>query len=180
MLNSFIQENSGITGKVRIITTKSLPKGFFNWLWYKVILGKKTGQKLRETEFTSNLVMLGTNTGKSLILNRLNADNTYSLNITYGDIGTGTNTPAVSDTTLQTPTVRVAKANGSVSSNILSLFFFFSDAVLANGTYREFGSFVDGSATVSTGKIFNRVLFASPYVKASGEDTTVQVDFTLT
>jgi len=56
MLNSFIQENSGITGKVRIITTKSLPKGFFNWLWYKVILGKKTGQKLRETEFTSNLV----------------------------------------------------------------------------------------------------------------------------
>jgi hypothetical protein len=158
-----VKEKGGIKGKVRIFKTRA-----------------GTNEILNITKWTDNLVMLGTNTGKDLILDRLNADNTYSLNITHGDIGTGTNTPAVSDTTLQTPTVRVAKANGSIASNVLSIFFFFSDAVLANGTYREFGSFVDGSATISTGQLFNRVLFASAYVKATGEDTTVQVDFTLT
>ncbi len=175
-----LSETPTIKGKVRVITTQSLPKGFWATLWHKHILGKKTGKFLRATEFTPNRIMLGTNTGKTLILQRLIGTNTYSLNIKYGEIGTGSTTPADSDVALTTPTVRVALANGSISSNIASLFFFFSDATLANGTYYEFGSFVDGTSTIGTGKIFNHALFTVAYTKATGEDTTVQLDITIT
>jgi hypothetical protein len=137
-----------------------------------------TKEVLRVGPWSDNLIMNGTNTGLNLILDHLNSDNTYSLNINYADIGTGTNTPAYADTTLQTAVSRAVKANGTVSGSILSLFFFWADANLANGTYREFGAFIDGTATVSTGQIFERALFAIAYTKATGEDTTVQLDIT--
>lgn len=158
-----LSANLKYEGKIKIITYKA-----------------GTKEILRETEWYPNRVMLGTNTGKDLILDRLNGTNTYTLNITHADIGTGTNTPADGDTTLQTVVARAAKVTGTISTNILSLQFFFSDASLANGTYREFGTFIDGTSTVSTGQIFNRALFGTAYVKASGEDTTVQLDITLT
>ena len=139
----------------------------------------KTGEIISQFK-KKNRIMLGTNTGKTLILQRLASINTYSLNINYLDIGTGSTTPADGDTILTTPTVRVPLANASVSANIASLFFYLSDATLANGTYYEVGTFVDGTATISTGKIFNHALFTSAYVKATGEDTTIQLDITLT
>lgn len=157
------KEQPCIKGKVKIITYKA-----------------GTKEILRETDFTPNRIMLGTNTGKTLILQRLGCDNTYSLNPTYAEIGTGITTPADADVALAAPVVRAAFANSSISGNILSNFYFFSDGVLANGTYYEFGTFIDGTATIGTGKIFNRVLFSVPYTKASGEDTTVQLDITIT
>jgi hypothetical protein len=156
------KENSAIKGRIRIITTDA-----------------KTGRILRRTRWMRNLIMLGNDTGKDLILDRLAGTNTYSLNITHADIGTGTNPPAASDTQLQNPTVRAVKTSASVSGNTLTLQFFFSDALLPNGTYREFGTFVDGSGTISTGRIFNRALFGLPYTKASGEDTTIEVQITI-
>lgn len=134
---------------------------------------------LEERAFEKNRIMLGTNTGKSLILNRLNSDNTYTLNITHADIGTSSTAAADSDTQLGAAVARQAKVTGTISSNVLTLKFFFNDANLANGTYNEFGSFVDGSASVNTGKIFNRIIFGTPYVKATGEDTTVILTITL-
>ncbi len=158
-----IKEQNGIRGRIRIVTTDA-----------------KTGKVLRASPWSSNLVMSGTNTGKDLILDRLNGDDTYSLNITHADIGTGTASPATSDTALQAAVARAAKVTGSVFGNVLSMQFFFSDAALANGTYHEFGSFVDGSSGTGTGQIFNRALFGSAYTKASGEDTTIELDITIT
>jgi len=160
-MNTF-NENIKPQGKIRIITTKA-----------------GTGEVLRVSDWYSNLVMLGTNTGRTLVLQRLASINTYSLNLTHADMGTGTNSPATSDTTLQTPIARAAVAIGSVSGAVATLQFFFSDAVLTNGTYNEFGSFVDGTASVSTGKIFNRALFGVAYTKGTGEDTTIELQITL-
>lgn len=149
-------------------------KGKVQWKKYR------DGKLIAESEWTNNLVMLGADTGKDLILDRLAGTNTYSLNITHGDIGTGNTAPAISDTTLTTPVERTSVALASVSSNTVTFSFFFADGDLANGTYKEFAVFCDGTATVSTGKIFNHALFASNLVKATGEDITVGVTFTLT
>jgi len=156
-----IKENEQlkIKGRIRVITTKA-----------------GTNQILRISEWTKNLIVLGENTGRNLILKRLAGDNTYSLNITHADIGTGTNPPSNSDTQLQTPTVRAAISGYTISSNLLTLRFFFSDALLPNGTYTEFGTFIDGSGTLSSGRLFNRALFGSPYTKSSGEDSTFEVE----
>jgi len=156
-----IKENEQlkIKGRVRVITTKA-----------------GTNQILRISEWTKNLIVLGENTGRNLILKKLAGDNTYSLNITHADIGTGTNPPSNSDTQLQTPTARAALSGYTISTNLSTLRFFFSDALLPNGTYREFGTFIDGSGTLSSGRLFNRALFSSPYTKSSGEDSTFEVE----
>lgn len=156
------EENQTITGKIKVVTTCS-----------------KTGKFLRETAFTPNRIMLGPNTGKTLILQRLIGNNTFSLNITHGDIGTDSTSPLDSNTQITSPT-RVNIANSSITSNVATLFFFFSNATLANGTYREFGTFVDGTSTINTGQMFNRALILPSYVKATGEDTTVQLEITIT
>jgi hypothetical protein len=157
-----IQENTTMQGKVRIITYKA-----------------GTKEVLRISEWTKNMIMLGVNTGKDIILDRLNADNTYSLNLTHADMGTGTTPPAVGDTQLQTAVARGSKATGAVSSNTLTLQFFFPDVSLPNGTYTEFGSFVDGSTGINTGKIFQHALFGTSYVKATGEDTTIELQISI-
>jgi hypothetical protein len=155
-------ETFKLSGRVRIIT-----------------LDSKTGKWKRATSWFKNLVVAGTNTGRNLIAQRLASANTYSLNITHADIGTGTNAPSNSDTQLQTPSTRALVSNQIISGNVVTLQFFFPDALLPNGTYNEFGTFVDGSTGLSTGKIFNRALFGTPYVKNSGEDTTIEVSFTI-
>lgn len=155
------KEQTGISGRVRIITYQA-----------------GTKEILRRTPWFKNLVVSGTNTGRNLICQRLAGTNTYSLNITHADIGTGTNVPQNTDIALQTAVVRAAKTNAIVANNVVTLQFFFSDAALPNGTYREFGTFVDGLAGMGTGKLFNRVLFGIAYLKSAGEDTTVEIAFT--
>lgn len=139
-----------------------------------------TKELLRESEWKNNLIMFGTNTGRDLILKRLAGDNTYTLNILYADIGTSSTAPTVGDTQLGVAVARAGSPVISQISNTVSFQFFWADASLANGSYYEIGAFVDGSATINTGKIFNHALFASVYTKATNEDTTIQIEFTIT
>lgn len=141
-----------------------------------------TGEIVADTGWKNNLVMLSSTTGKGLILQRLIGVNTYSLNITNLDIGTGTTPPAVTDTMLDAAVARADNPVASIISNVASFQFFIADADLPNGTYTEVGTFVDGTdSVVDTGQIFNRALFGtgSEYVKTTGVNTTIQVDFTL-
>lgn len=159
---NILKEQMGISGKFKIITYKA-----------------GTKEVLRETDWYPNMIMLGTDTGKELVLDRLNATNTYTLNITHLDIGTGSTPPTIADTILDVPVARTGKATGSVTGNVLALQFFFADVSLPNTTYYEIGTFIDGTATISTGRIFNRALFGVPYLKSANEDTTLQVNFTI-
>jgi hypothetical protein len=145
-----------IKGKFRAITTDSI-----------------TGEIKRMTPFYNNIVVDGTDTGFNLILDRLNSDNTYSLNITHLDIGTNATAPALSDT-LTGAVARTAKATGVVSGSSLTLRFFFASVDLSNGTYRDVKLAIDGTATVDTGKCFTRALFGTAYVKGTNENTTIE------
>lgn len=165
VLHSQKEDDRGV-GKIKIITYKA-----------------GTKEKLREdTVWTPNMVMDGTYTGKQILLAILANDAGYSGtgHITYGELGTGTTAVATSDVALQTPVARAPISQVLTSGDTKSFQFFFVDAILANGTYTEFGSFTDGSITIGTGKIFNHALFLVPYTKASGTDVTVQFDYTLT
>lgn len=91
----------------------------------------------------------------------------------------GSIAPVNTDITLTTPTNRApvsyAADSGFTEAQIQ---FFYPDNILANITYYEFGSFVSGSSTIGSGNMFNHALFATPYSKSAGTDTTVEVDFT--
>jgi hypothetical protein len=127
---------------------------------------------------TRNLIMDSAGCGIDLIIQRLVGINTYSLNILFGEIGTGSTAPALTDSGLQTPTNRAAVGFQQDYGSTDAVFqFFFADSQLANETYNEFGTFVDGTSTIGSGQIFNRAPIS--YEKVTGQDTTVQVDFAL-
>ena len=131
----------------------------------------------------ANLIMSAANLGMDLIIQRLNGflvSPIYDLAINYIAIGTGSTTPTASDTQLTTETTRaVVVYSQDVNYNELILQTFLPDANLANGTYYEAGSFIGGSATPNSGIIFNHALFATPYVKTSGMDSTIEIDIQL-
>ena len=130
-----------------------------------------------------NLIMQAANYGTDLIIQQLNGflvTPVYGLAINYIAIGTGQTTPANSDVQLTAETNRgIVIYTQDVSFNELQLQAFFPDANLANGTYYEAGSFIGASATLNSGQIFNHALFATPYIKTSGMDTTVEIDISL-
>ena len=127
----------------------------------------------------ANLIVSSPNYGRNVIAQNLGGITTYSLPIAFAEMGTGSTPPANTDTSLTTAVARQSLDAVTVSNNVVNLQFFFSDGVLANGTYNEFGTFCGGSATLGSGQLFNHALFSPSYEKSSGEDTTIEVEFTI-
>jgi hypothetical protein len=124
-----------------------------------------------------NLIMDSPGYGLDLVIQRLVGINTYSLNLGFIELGTGTTPPTVNDTGLTTPAVRLAvsyQEDYGATDAIVQAYV--SDAGLPNGTYTEIGTFVDGDSTIGTGQIFNHALFLPSYTKVSGQDSTIEVD----
>lgn len=98
----------------------------------------------------------------------------------YIALGTGTNTPNASDTTLQTETVRKAKSDNTRTSNIAKITTFFNSSEVS-GTYEEIGLFSNGntstaSATANTGILNSRIL--ENIVLGAGENLTATFNIT--
>lgn len=81
---------------------------------------------------------------------------TDPLLINYAALGTGTSTPASTDDQLQTETFRNTSPITTAEENVLYADAVFEQAEVA-GTFREFGFFIDGSASANTGILWNRV-----------------------
>lgn len=154
LTNQSQKENNGfrISGMYRITTTDSLTK-----------------EVLYTSPWIKNKIMLGTDTGVNLLLQRLGNILTYDCIITTAEIGTGTTAPTSADTNLQTPVVTgiapAGPANYSSGSIILS--FFIPSGSLANGTYNEFG------LRCGT-QLFARSIISPAYTKGTNQDTTVE------
>ena len=155
-------ENVNVSGKVRVITTDS-----------------KTGQIENIGEWSKNLIMFTAGRGRQQMLDRLAGIVTYTGIINYGAIGTNNTAVTTSDTQLGTEVARTTVATVTITGSVVTLKFFFADANLANGTYYEFGTFVDGTASANSGQMFNHALFGSSHTKTTRKDTTVQVDITI-
>jgi len=129
---------------------------------------------------THNLIMTGSLTGRDLLVQYLIGGTTYSGGINYGALGTGSTAPASSDTQLTSESARATPSTAlDVSNNEAEFQFYFPDANLTNGTYHEAGTFMNGTATANSGKMFNHALLGTPYTKASGVDTTLQVNISM-
>ena len=78
--------------------------------------------------------------------------------INYQELGTGVTTPANSDTGLETPdgTTRKAVSSLAYSSNKVTVTCFWV-AGEATGTWKELGTFINGTASSNSGTLFNHV-----------------------
>lgn len=133
----------------------------------------------------NNLVVSSSNRGRNLIAQHLGdylnsgLRSNYPLAITYAELGTSATTPTNSDTQLGSASDRKSTDLATVTGNVVTLSFFWADGDLADGTYNEFGTFTGGTATLNSGQLFNHALFSPSYEKAAGEDTTIEVEFTI-
>lgn len=98
-----------------------------------------------------------------------------SIKLNYTSLGTGTNTPANSDTQLQTETYRKAIASTTNADNVAYCTAFYT-APETSGTFREAGVWMNATGTANSGTLFSRV--AINIVKTTS--TTLTIDYTVT
>jgi len=139
--------------------------------WIKT--NSKTGEVISESPWMKNQIVSGVGYGISILLDKLIGDVTYSGEITHADIGDDNTAATASDTDLGNGLERATVGALSTSGLTRTFRFFFADALTADDTYKEFGMFIDGTATVGTGRIFNHLIFTTDLVKATGEDHTI-------
>src|SRR5690606_26003657 len=115
-------------------------------------------------------------TGRSVIAQRLANDTTYTGILNYGALGDDATTPDNSDTTLTNEVFRKVVASASSTDNIAFVDFFYSQAD-TNGTYEEFGTFIDGTGSADTGQLFTHALTGG-WTKTASESMTVSCQYT--
>jgi hypothetical protein len=117
-----------------------------------------------------NLVVLS---GREAIARRLIGDFAYTGAINYGALGTASAAASASDAALGAEAARKLFARRSRAGAQVSLDFFFSQAD-TDGTYEEFGLFIDGDESADSGQLFNRALTGG-WTKSDAEAMTVSI-----
>lgn len=94
----------------------------------------------------------------------------------YLALGTGSTTPANSDTQLQTETLRAVFTQRQAVNNVAYLDSFFSSTLVAGNTYNEAGIFVDGTSSANTGYLLSHVAIN----QTIGANQTLTINSTIT
>lgn len=118
-----------------------------------------------------------TTVGRSVIAQRLANTTTYTGIINYGALGSSATAVANGDTQLGTEVFRKVVASASYTTNVAFIDFFYSKAD-TNGSYAEFGTFIDGGAGANTGQLFTHALTGT-WTKTSSESMTVSTQYTI-
>lgn len=141
---------------------------------YKALIAELRALCLvREYEVNNIIVTVG----RAVVADRLANDTTYTGIINYGALGSSSAAVANGDTTLTTEVFRKVTASTSTTNNIAFIDFFYSKAD-TDGTYEEFGTFIDGTASVDTGQMWTHALTGG-WVKTSSESMTVSCQYTI-
>jgi len=128
---------------------------------------------VREMTFENQIVL----SGRSVFARRLANDTTYTGIINWGALGTSSTAISDAQTQLVAEVKRKGVATVARTDDSVTLRFFYSKSD-TNGTYEEFGTFIDGTSASNSGQMFNRVLTGG-WVKSALEALTVTVQFDL-
>jgi hypothetical protein len=109
--------------------------------------------RLYKTDEHKNVVC---NAGFNALCKRLTGVTTYTGTINKMVLGTGVTTASASDTQLLTEAYRNNTASGTDASNIAYLTAYFTEGE-CNGTYKEFGNVIDGTASANTGQLWTHL-----------------------
>jgi hypothetical protein len=140
---------------------------------YQVLMESLKRFMVKE-EVVKNLVVT---VGRSVLAQRLANTTTYTGVINYGALGSSSTAVTNADTQCNTEVFRKVVASASFTTNVAFIDFFYSKAD-TNGTYNEFGTFIDGSAGANTGQMFTHTLTGG-WVKTSSQSMTVSCQYTL-
>lgn len=103
--------------------------------------------------------------------------NLEDMAINYCALGDGTGTPNTNDTTLFNEVYRNTIASGEYASNQINITAFYTQSE-TSGTYKEFGTFIEGTASADTGAIFGK-LGPVTWTKSTSDYLLVDVRYTI-
>lgn len=153
-MNNGFKENIGIKGFWRFYITKDTP------LTMEELKVLRAGGKVdRVVGYFENHNIIPTVARQQIAKSLANQITTKAeIAINYQELGTGTNVPANGDTGLQTPSAGTRAAISSVgySANLLTITTFWA-AGAATGTWKEMGTFINGTGTSNSGTLFSRI-----------------------
>lgn len=157
-METSLHNNFSLKGEYKVITTCS-----------------KTGAVKRDTGWQPNQIVGNSQRGIYILLDLLADITTYSGSLSHMGLGDVATAASAADTDLGNELVRVAFAGAATVRSGLQATFkaFFPDVTTPNDTYTEIGAYIDGTATIGTGRLWSRIVLAAPLVKASGEDNTI-------
>lgn len=95
------------------------------------------------------------------------------IGVNYHAMGTGTNSPASTDTQLQTESTRKLLASKTYSNNKAYYTAFYA-AAEAVGTFTEIGLFINGTATANSGVLWDRSLLS--IIKSNTQTLTIDYE----
>lgn len=116
--------------------------------------------------------------GRNVIARRLAGNVGYTGAINYGALGTQVNpVPNNASTQLGVEVYRKTAASLAFDTNIAYIDFFYS-ASDTNGTYTEFGNFIDGAAGANTGQLFSYIATGG-WVKTNAQSLFISCQYTI-
>lgn len=116
--------------------------------------------------------------GRNVLARLLVGDTTYSGQINYGALGTSSSAVNNSDTQLGTEVFRKLYASHTTDGNNVAYIDFFYAATDTNGTYNEFGTVIDGTASANTGRLFSHILTGG-WVKTNLQSMFISCQYTI-
>jgi hypothetical protein len=140
---------------------------------YQELIGQLKKFMVREL-VVENLVPT---VGRTVFARRLTGDTTYTGIITHGALGSGSTAPTNSDTQLTTEVFRKVPATANYILNSVFIDFYFSKAD-TNGTYNEWGIFIDGTGSANSGQMFTHALTGG-WSKLSTESLTITTQYVI-
>jgi len=100
--------------------------------------------------------------------------------LNYQALGTGVAvTPAATDTTLDTEVYRNETASTSVSGEELNVVAYYTESEI-DGTFTEFGNFIDGTATTDSGYLWTHHVPDTAWVKTLFDLLVIEITYTST
>ena len=109
--------------------------------------------KISEVYEKQNLIV---DVGLGVIAQRLVGDDTYSGEINYGALGTGSVEIVASDTQMEAEVYRKLASSSSYDGKTAYIDFFYEKADVA-GTFTRFANFIDGTPTVNSGIMWSHL-----------------------
>lgn len=116
--------------------------------------------------------------GRNVLARRLAGNTTYTGAINYGALGTQASPSIVNGATqLGVESYRKLASSLSYSANVAYADFFYA-AADCNGTYTEFGNFIDGGAGANTGQLFSYIATGG-WTKSAVQSLFVSCQYTI-
>lgn len=156
--------------KSGMATEKTLHNLWMEYRWYLEQLHKRFLKRQFAIENVTTTV------GRSVTCQRMVNVTTYTGIVNYCAIGTSSTSAAIGNTQLGAETYRKALSPSTYSNNIAYLEEFISSTD-TNGTFEEFGFFIDGTGSANTGVLLNR--FTQSVTKSNVESLNVQSTITI-